>query len=353
MIATWVVLALSTPPEAGLELTWAAPPTCPSEQEVRARVVALVGPEAVRRVRLSARASVREESGGWALDLDLSGETGGGRRALRAERGGALAGAAAVVIAIAIDPGAALQQRSPLAGVVPEPPAGVVPEPPAGVVPEPLPTAEVPRPAPAEGAAEVVPPRVVPLVEEERKDMSPDERRAPAEAPRVRVGIRAAGGVSFARLLPGPSGAVGLTLSAAGRGWRVELGGLYAPPVPGGTAQIGGVFQSGAVEMRGCPALSRRAIEVPICLGLQVGAMVGRGRGTGLETTTSARALWLAGTLGAALVWRPWERVGFSLQVDALVGLTRPVFQTAGGEVVHRASRFGGQALVGVEVRVR
>lgn len=183
--------------------------------------------------------------------------------------------------------------------------------------------------------------------------MSPDEERAPASAPRVRVGIRAAGGVSFARLLPRPSGALGLTLSASGRGWRVELGGLYAPPVPGGSAQIGGVFQSGAVELRGCPALSRGALEVPFCVGVQVGAMVGRGRGTGLQTTTSARALWLAGTLGAALVWRPWERVGLSLQADAVVGLTRPVFQTAGGEVVHQASRLGGQALVGVEVRVR
>ena len=169
----------------------------------------------------------------------------------------------------------------------------------------------------------------------------------------LRVGLRVAAGVGFARILPGPSAALGLTLSLAGRGWRAELGGVYAPPVVGGSAQIGGVFQLGAVELRGCPALRRGRFELPLCVGLQLGAMQGSGRGSGLTATYTARSLWLAATLGGALAWRPRERFGLWLQVDAIGALVRPSFVTVGGATVHEAARFGGQALAGVEVRLR
>lgn len=357
MLAALIVAVLAqAPPEPGLGLRWEAPPGCPTGEEVRARVARLVGEEAVLKTRLVARGVVRADAGAWALDLELAGETGGGRRALRSGRCEGLLGAAALVIAIAVDPQAAL------AGGPAEGPAGVVPPPPRAAA-EDLPTAVPveetgsegqvePAPAPASGPA---PGPVFVDGQEDRAKEAGQEApaAAPARAPGVRVGVRLAGGVGFARLLPGPSGAASLAISARGRGWRAELGGLYLPPVAGGSAAIGGVFQAGAVELRGCPALTRGRIELPLCAGLQLGAMQGSGRGTGFESTRVARALWLAGTLGAALAWRPRERVGLWLQVDAVVVLIRPRFETAAGRVVHEASRFGGQALAGIELRVR
>jgi hypothetical protein len=123
--------------------------------------------------------------------------------------------------------------------------------------------------------------------------------------------------------------------------------------VTGGTAAIGGVFQAGALELRGCPVLRRGSVAVPLCVGLQVGAMEGRGRGSGLASTTTERSPWLAATVGAAVAWRPRGRVGLWLGADAIVALLRPTFVTAGGVQVHQASRFGGQVLAGIEVGLR
>ena len=106
LLSAWAVLA--GPPEPGLSVQWDAPAGCPDGAAVRARVVRLVGEEAARKARLTARAAVRAEGGRWALELELAGETGAGRRSLSAGRCEELAGAAALVIAIAVDPRAVL-----------------------------------------------------------------------------------------------------------------------------------------------------------------------------------------------------------------------------------------------------
>lgn len=354
MLALVVAAAgLVGPPEAppGLALRWEAPPGCPGEAEVRARVVRMTGEEAVRTARLSARGTVREEAPGrWALELELSGETGGGRRSLQAGRCDELAEAGALVVAIAVDPDAALG-----GGVVPPPPeevggaTGPEGQEPAGD--------GVANETGPKGQAIAAPVDAADPVQEEAEveDVEGTGLKGPVRTDSTwpRVSLRAAGGVSFARLLPGPSGAVSLVVSVSGRRWRAEIGGLYAPPVPGGTAAIGGLFQVGAVELRGCPVLRRGKVEVPLCAGLQIGAMQGRGRGTMLVETSTERSPWLALTLGAALGWRPHPRVGPWLQADAIVALLRPGFVTAGGVRVHEAARFGGQVLAGIEVGLR
>lgn len=358
MLSVLVALALApAPSEAprGLTLRWEAPPGCPGEAEVRARVIGMTGEEAAQKAGLSARGTVREDAPGrWSLDLELSGETGAGRRALQAGRCAELAEAGALVVAIAIDPRAALAAEPAAGGVVPPPP-------PTEVTTETGPQGQVEvadagSEGPARGGNAADPDAARPearreLVEETKETGS--KGHVQTDIPGLRVALRAAGGVSFARVLPGPSAALSLVVSVSGWRWRAEVGGLYAPPVRGGTPQIGGVFQAGAVELRGCPALRRGRVEAPLCAGLQIGAMEGRGRGSSLVATSTERALWLAGTLGAALAWRPRPRVGLWLQADAIVALVRPRFVTAGGVEIHRASRLGGQVLAGLEVGLR
>jgi hypothetical protein len=119
---------------------------------------------------------------------------------------------------------------------------------------------------------------------------------------------------------------------------------------------IGGSFRLGFAELRGCgvPALRRAPVAFPLCGGLQAGAMYGRGEGSGLMVQQAARSLWLATRIGGALRWRPRDgRVGLWLGLDAIVAITRPEFVTAGGVTVHRSARVGGQALLGIEVRLR
>ncbi|MBK7825831.1 hypothetical protein [Nannocystis sp.] len=361
-----VVLALVlvvVAPAEGLRLVWDAAPgaSCPDQAALRGRVAAMLGPGAIERTDLTATASVRAVAAGWRLELELARAAGSERRTLTDRDCAALADAAALMIAVAIDPLAALaeapvgpvpQDRAadPVEVVVPPPPdprlelpvpgdRGVVP------VPEDRLLGAVPEVEPAEAL-----PRADVPVPKDRREVSPRG---------LQLGLRAGAGVGFTRILPRPHATLELGLSLAGRGWRVELNGGFAPPVratASGEPAIGGVFRLGFGELRGCgvPALLRAPIVFPLCAGLQVGAMYGRGEGSGLKEKLAARSLWLATRLGGALRWRPRDgRVGLWLGLDAIVAITRPSFETAGGVAVHAAARVGGQASVGLELRLR
>ena len=169
----------------------------------------------------------------------------------------------------------------------------------------------------------------------------------------LEVALRAGVGVSFARILPRASAALELSLVLGGPRWQAEVGGLFAPPVAGGDARIGGVFLAGAGVLRGCPVMRRGPFAAPLCLGVLLGALEGSGRGTDLVTKRTERALWLAATAGAGLTWRGRGRVGLWLHADAIVGLVRPRFVTTAGTEVHHAARWGGQVLAGLRVRLR
>jgi len=317
----------------GLRIDWQAPAGCPDAAAVRGRVVMMIGEEAVAGAQVQATASVRTEAGRWMLELELRGAGGQDRRTLVDRECGAVAEAAALVIAVAIDPLA----RAP---VLEDSPEIVVPAPPTVVV---VPVVELPRPA-------EVPTRPVP------RDSPPAAR--PVSRRRTMLNLRLGVGLGFARILPRPHAALELALGVEGRLWRVELGGVFVPPVRGTAASdptIGGSFRLGAGEVRGCavPGLKRAPVYFPLCAGVQVGAMHGSGEGTGLAVAYDVRALWLATRVGGAVRWRLGARVGLLFGVDAIVPVIRPSFITAGEVPVHEAARVGGQASLGFELWLR
>lgn len=340
-----LLLVLAAP---GLQLDWQAPAGCPDQAGVRGRVAAMLAAGAVEGSDLAATGRVSAAGEGWQLELELVRAGGRERRTLGDRDCAALADAAALMIAVAIDPLAAV--------VVPQDRAPVVPE---VVVPELVPPVAVPEDRPA-----VPEDRPVVVVPEARVEPVDEPGAVPKDRPvvarrRLELGLRAGAGVGFTRILPGPNAALELGLGLEGRGWRVELNGGFSPPVQGtasGQPAIGGSFRLGFAELRGCgvPALRRAPVAFPLCVGLQVGAMHGRGSGDGLMVPLAARSLWIATRFGGALRWRPRDgRVSLWLGLDAIVALTRPEFVTAGGVRVHQAARIGGQALFGVEVRLR
>lgn len=335
----------------GLQIDWQAPATCPQGDEVRARVESLVG-AAAERADLTVTGRVAQAGERWTLVLELVRKDSRESRTLsdRACRG--LAEAAALVIAVAIDPRASgigapvPEDRTAEREPVPGDSVVVVPPPPVPVTESVVPAASGPVDvSPTEAPVDARP--IVTAV------------AAPRPAPpRIAVSVKVGGGVGFVRLLPAVHGVIDLGLAIAGRGWRVEASGLFVPPVRGAsdTPGIGGVFRVGAGELRGCgvPALRGGVLGLPLCAGLQLGAMHGKGEGAGLAVQQSARSLWAALRVGPALRWRPRDgRVALWLGVDAVVALTRPLFRTAGMVTVHETQRFGGQATVGVEVRLR
>lgn len=377
MVLPLAALLLLAPAE-GLRLDWQAPAGCPDGAALRARVVDLVGAEATRQATLGARARVRGRAGRWTLELALVREGGEDRRTLGDPDCRALAEAAALVLAVAIDPqarlGGPVPEDSPPADPAVPPDSSLVPLPPG----EPGPSGPALPPVPRDTSVDTAnvdipnvdappqldaPARPVPGDSPNTDAPAPPAPPVPGDSAAARprwlqLGLRLGAGLGFTRLLPGPHAALDLGLGLEGRGWRVELAGLFVPPVRGVAASdpgIGGVFRLGAGELRGCgvPALRARPLAFPLCVGLQFGAMYGRGT-SGLPVAQAARSPWVATRLGGALRWRPRDgRVGLWLGLDAIVALTRPAFVTAGGVLVHEGARLGGQASLGLELRLR
>jgi hypothetical protein len=132
--------AAAQTPSAGLVLRWRAPRGCPSEGEVIAAVTRLLGrPVEDPSPRRVAVARIRRARRGWSLRITVS--TGATRRhrALAGDTCDEVSEAAALVLALAIDPDVAARPAGP-----PDPP----PTPPPAVSNAPPSALRLPRSPP-------------------------------------------------------------------------------------------------------------------------------------------------------------------------------------------------------------
>jgi hypothetical protein len=316
VVMVLVSVLVQAPADAGpsLELKWAAPDECPMREEVGKKVERALGPsDQDSRTLVHARARIeRVEDGKYVLDLVLESEGEKGERQLEGIDCRELADAAALIMAVAIDP-SVLERAEP-----------------------------EPEPEPELGPVDLEPIEPVPEV------------RAATQARRVHLGLDAFAGAGFA-ILPAPTAVVGLSLGLYGRLWRAEIGGGYWAPtdeINPSNPEVGRRFQLWAVTARGCVAPAVRSVEFPVCVGVDAGAMHGRGTGD-LDSGLSVVAPWAAFASGASVRWRPrglGDWVGFWLRGQALVALVRPGFATQPSGTVHRVPAAGGDVDVGPEV---
>ncbi|MCA9704713.1 MAG: hypothetical protein KDK70_02550 [Myxococcales bacterium] len=321
LAAGWLSVS-TTPaaPERGgeLSLAWDAPQACPGREVVLERVEGLLG-RSLRDAEASpVRVQARVEPVGEALRLSLRTETAEGRsdREMSGQTCEVLVDAAALVIAVALDPSLAL-------GPEPEP------------EPEPQPLGDLP---------ECIEPDAI-----EAQALEPAE---PAPAPEPVAGtVRAA---VTGSLGPLPLAAPGVEVVAGfvRRQARVELGFDYffARRVAAASGDDrGGEIQLWTLAARGCWAPGVSILEFPVCGGVQAGPM--RGEGYGLSTPTTTRLAWVAAEVGGALLIRGLPLVDVWAGADLVVPLTRPGFFIDDVGLVHRSGGVGGEASVGLEVR--
>lgn len=329
--------AAAEPPP--LDLTWTAPASCPAGKEVSLRVASLLGssPENPKS-RLTAVGVVVESAQGFALDLSL--ESGGvtSRRKLRGADCATLADAAAIVLAVAIDPRAL--DREPVTPPAPDPPPDPKPvDPPK---PSPLPAPFVPPPAPASPRPTILP--RVPSAQSES--------------------LYAALGGSIRTLvdigsLPGATPALELALELWLDAYRIEAAFLILPDA---TAEAenrptkGARFSFLGGVLDGCRSLvpwavrrERASLDLTFsaCVGLEAGAMNGDGFGVALPEEASA--FWIAPRASLPLRLELVPPLGLRLQPELIVPLDPRSFVLrldVANTVVHRptpvAGRFGG-----------
>jgi hypothetical protein len=331
MLAPAIVLALTqpavpVPPTDEDAVSFVAPQGCPSADDVRARVTEYLGGTATLvGVRIDARIEARLE-GGFALDVTVASPSGTTHHALTAGTCETLAGAVALVAAVALDP-VEVATAIEAAQAPPQP----APEPePKTADPPPDPPPEPARPKPGPPPPRPEPPKRRPVLFALRPDFAIDF------GPLPRLGV---GG--------------GFTTTVLGRGWRAEAGMIALAPrsaasslVSSATASVGLV----AGRARGCGVLGRSLVEFPLCGGVEIGALRGVGDGTTVNAR-SRRALWSAGVIGPAIAVVPRRFIAIIAGVEAVFPFVRPAFEL-GPETVHRARVAGVRAGLAVEIRV-
>ncbi|WP_434427825.1 hypothetical protein [Nannocystis pusilla] len=361
------VLALQGPaPPASasdLDIRWTAPAGCPDRAALLAGIARRRGrPLEPGQARVLARTRA-EGPHRYRLQLELEVAGRRERRVLRASTCEALVDGVALVVALAVDgdPGAPPAGANPDGpGEPAEPPdpvppddPGTVPTPPPAVPlpPQPAPSAPVspqptsPVPAPAQPPPA---PRQAALQTPAPVDLSP-----PAARSRWRPGgFLRLHGLAEVGALPGPTGGVGLAGGLLWRWFRLELHAAYLAPRRLDRPELRARVSLFGFAVHGCARLGRGRLEVPVCLGLEAGALPAVA-----DSGRTALGRWLAPTGGVGAAVRLHPRVALWAFLQGLAAVQRGTLAVRepgpAGElrVVHDPGIASARLALGVEVK--
>ena len=294
-------------------VTLVAPPECPDEPMLRARLddaLAASGEGVLPDV--AAAVDIRREDGGYAATVTIRDGEHETTRSIADPSCSLLVDATVLIVAVALVPG--------LGGDV-------------------------------SGDADLA---AAPLVDAVAEDLpgSPHEPEPSRVGPRVSGALRlAVHGVIGA--LPGV--AVGGEVGGGVRydALRVDLA-VRALPLVGARFAVdpalGADLALAVVLVRALAVatLDPRA-ELYAGGGLEVGAEFGRG--VGISVPRDAAAPWVALEGAVGVAWLPWPVVAFVLEVEVIVPVVRPVFVASGVGVLYRPDPVAGALRLGIEAR--
>lgn len=341
-----LVAAAPAHASAPVALDWSAPAGCPSGDEVLSEVSRLLGPrpetnEPVLRVTAQVR---RKDEGPFVVRLEIPSPEGPRFREVSAVSCVSLGQATALILALMIDPEAALAEPPP-----PAPPA----VPPAVSPPlesTPRQTQIPPSPSPANSTA------LAPII------FVPLGRLPPLTAPQITPKPRPirrpdfSFGAQFAMdfgSLPsasyGPSANIGLLFPS----WHLALSGAYfteqksllkTPPLAGSSVNFFAI-QGGL----GIPVELRERLEFVPRIRLEIGRFGASSYGVSQPGQGSAVSVGanVGGTISLKIIQKFRLVAGF----DFVLYLTRPQFVVTGVGEVHKPSAFVGRLSLGGELR--
>ncbi len=274
-----------------VELSWSAPVGCPSRASVLKEVARLVvsAPSEPLYVQATVESAASDS---WSVELTMSGAVEG-KRSLGAESCNAVAQAAAMIIALAVDPDSGAGQ--------PEEEA-----------------VEAPPDTSSEDA---------PLGSESQDGEAEGSDSAPPQIGDQLHGILHAGVVLEGALLPKFGWGFELGGGVQWRWLRADLSFGLVPQVSASLperAAVGGQFLLGWVGIRGCAGHDFSAIGLHACATFRPGILRGTGTGTLEDSTGAAFVPALSG--GALLRFPGTSRAGLELGAGATVPLRQPVF---------------------------
>lgn len=344
---------------ARLRLRWSAPPSCPPAEDARALVRALTGARIVEDGPHDAQAEVTIEpqGAGFIGRVRARGPEGEHARELSADDCGVLARALAVVVAVELDAVAVASRAEIDKEDSRASPASPV-----------QPSRGVPEPSPRDRGEGDAPPRAEPSPRDRSRSLERSEH-ADAESPPasssratrkglprgLEIGGRVALGVG-GLVLPG----VGLGVQAGpyiGTRWlHVHAVAEYwaARTITwDDDPSAGAVLRLATGGVRACGVIERGRVRVPLCAGVDGGAVLAEGRGAGLSSRQDARAPWAAVILQPGVSFRvtPWLSVFAAF--EGAVSLYRARFRLDGmppaADLV-TVGAFGPRGFFGLEL---
>jgi hypothetical protein len=343
---SWVVALAAIGPSPDLEarrpatyvLDWDAPTSCPDRATIERRVEALLAGDPGGDGEMHVRAVVTQDAGRFKLAMrtEFMGEVDE-RPEVSSTRCEDLSETVALVVAIAMEPEAS--------GRVPEESRPPGPDP---SIPEPIEEPAVaPRPSPPRPSSDTFDAPVASVSRDDATAAAPED---PPGRPHER-GASKQSLEGFVRIdlgftigaLPRPGGgtlaAIGLSLHRL----RVELFGAHLWPQRNRSDT--GLFQLGVAGVRGCGRLFAGRVELPLCGGLEAGAL--RADSRGLQVSRRAHGAWVA-ALGGVGIGVRGRRVGFFGLAEAGVPLRRTRF-LVGDQVALQSSPVTFRATAGIE----
>lgn len=302
-------------PEPAVAITWDAPPECGLRDELVERIEFLLGRPLGQADDPSLEVAGRVEAQADGLVLVLEFRQPVERvRELNGRTCAELRDAAAVVLAVTIDPLAPLAEPEPAPAPEPEP------------EPEPAPEPE-PEPAPT------------PIPE--------------SVTPTHQIGglLRLGGGIQYPAL-PGVAGGPALAIGLQWRALRAELVGTWWLSTAARfeeAPEVGAALSLGWAAPRICGVPSTGRVSFPLCAGVELGGM--RGAAFGAPGARTRTLPWIAAELGGAVSVALPGALALWIGADGVIPLIRPGFTIGGLGELHRVPPFAFQALLGVEIR--
>lgn len=332
------VPAFADPLAPELSLTWRAPAACPTAGDVEAQFARLLG--GVRRQptrkHLDATVTVRRTpSDSWVANLETRLDGVPGLRSLEGDSCWTVASAAALILALTIDPSAPNPPNPPGAASPPRwaPPAptGESTPGPAGLPRAlPAPPAAAPPSAPSQQppadltpTASVSSAKIAQTVEASSSvESSATARWSPSPRPLA----RAFGGLTVG-LLPQAALTGGVAAGVGVAPWRAELSAYATQQQQQSTAQrpaAGGDFRLLAAGARLCRDLTEGRVIPRLCGGAELERVTAHG--FGVTAPASGSGTMGAATLAGLLVFPVARRIELALDLGTAARPYRPTF---------------------------
>lgn len=334
------------PPESKIQLNWNAVQTCPSGDEVRAEVLRLLGARPTpSKEGISVQARVSQEASSYLVRLEVKSSEAGGPARIRELRGPsckAVADAAALIMAMMIDPSAAMDTQPDQNEPKASPPAPSSPPASSAGLPEPAPPSMA---APGKNSidnssksTDFIEKKAGPRANTNTKNPSPSLHS---------FGWFALDLGSMPTLAPGLGIALGVGLGAQ----RIELGisafpeatyRLASHPDAGGRVDLlAGTFDT-------CRTLSGKILQWGSCGAFEIGRL--HAEGFGVPRPGQADLFWFALKAGGFVAWRPMGKTALTFRLDAVVPLVRARFILENLDALYAPSALCGRAYMGLLV---